>query len=238
MKAINKQQMISYPQQQAILTHKATAWKRKVALNPVEASPRSLAVKKMFDFVLAFLGISLSSPLWLIITLAILFEDGGPVFYRQPRVGKNGKLFNALKFRTMEKNAEEGLGPVQALKNDPRITNVGNVLRKTALDELPQLWNILVGEMSFVGPRPLRPGEILADARGEQVRLEDVPGFEGRITVTPGLTGLAQVYATKNIHHRQKFKYDLLYIKKGGFYLDLKLILLSFLRSFSGRWEA
>ncbi len=196
------------------------------------------SAKMIFDFVVSGAGILFSSPLWLLIGAAILIEDGRPIFYRQGRVGKDGKIFYALKFRTMHENAEEGLGPVQALKNDPRITRIGRILRKTALDELPQLLNILKGEMSFVGPRPLRPGEILANQRGERIQLEDVPGFYERITVTPGLTGLAQVYAPRDIHHRQKFRYDLLYVKTGSFLLDLKLIVMSFLRTFFGRWEA
>lgn len=227
---------LDYVTEQAIPLRKSWRLSARVMSAP-EKRPMARS-KRAFDAAVAFLGILVSSPLWLFFALAIFVEDGLPVFYRQSRVGQSGRIFNALKFRTMRKDAEAGIGPVQAGKNDPRVTRVGAILRKTALDELPQLWNILKGDMSFVGPRPLRPGEILADQSGERVRLEDVPGFDERITITPGLTGLAQVYAPRNIHHRQKFRYDLLYIKKQNFFLDLKLIYLSFLRTFRGRWEA
>ena len=194
-------------------------------------------MKTAFDMAVSGFGLLLSFPVWLLIACAIIIDDGLPVFYGQERVGKNGKVFRALKFRTMRRDAEDGSGPIQALKDDPRVTRVGKILRKMALDELPQLWNILRGEMSFVGPRPLRPGEILADADGEQIRLEEVPGFDERVTVTPGLTGLAQVYAPRDIHHRFKFRYDLLYIKNRNFWLDMKLIAVSFFRTFKGSWE-
>lgn len=203
---------------------------------PVLGEPVSLK-KSAFDFLLAGLGLTLSLPLWGAVAAAILLEDGSPILYAQERVGKNGRIFFALKFRTMHHNADEKTGPVQAMKNDSRITRVGRILRKCALDELPQLWNILKGEMSFVGPRPLRPGEILANHRGEAVQLETVPGFHERVTVVPGLTGLAQVYAPRDIKHREKFRYDLLYVKKRSFLLDLKLIFLSILRTFSAKWD-
>lgn len=203
---------------------------------PVLGEPVSLK-KSAFDFLLAGLGILISSPMWALVAFAILLEDGFPILYGQERVGKNGRVFLALKFRTMHRNADEITGPVQAVKNDPRITRVGRVLRRCALDELPQLWNILKGDMSFVGPRPLRPGEILANHRGEPVRLEKVPGFHERITVIPGLTGLAQVYAPRDIPHREKFRYDLLYVKNRNFLLDLKLIFLSAIRTFLAKWD-
>lgn len=206
---------------------------------PAFTRPESaVTLKRIFDIALSSIGVLVSLPLWFIIGLAIYAEDGQPVFYAQERVGKGGKIFNALKFRTMRADAEEWVGPVQAVKDDPRTTRVGRLLRKTALDEIPQLWNILKGEMSFVGPRPLRPGEILADEDGREVKLEEIEGFDERVSVTPGLTGLAQVYASRSVHHRQKFRYDLIYVKNHSFRLDLKLIVLSFLRTFTGRWEA
>jgi lipopolysaccharide/colanic/teichoic acid biosynthesis glycosyltransferase len=106
------------------------------------------------------------------------------------------------------------------------------------MDELPQLWNILRGDMSFVGPRALRPGEIEAQAGGRLVRLEEVPGFEHRIAVRPGLTGLAQIYAPRDVPRRQKFRYDKVYVDKRSWMLDVRLILLSFWISFLGTWEA
>jgi lipopolysaccharide/colanic/teichoic acid biosynthesis glycosyltransferase len=147
-------------------------------------------------------------------------------------------VFRALKFRSMRTDAEALTGAVQATAADPRVTNVGRVMRATAMDELPQLWNIMRGDMSFVGPRALRPGEIEAEGDGRLVRLEDVPGFEHRITVRPGLTGIAQVYARRDIPRRQKFRYDRLYVNRRSWLLDVRLILLSFWISVHGTWEA
>ena len=168
---------------------------------------------------------------------AIKAEDGGPVFYRQSRVGIGGRTFDALKFRSMRPDAERATGAIQAAEGDPRVTRIGRVLRATAMDELPQLVNILRGDMSFVGPRALRPGEIEAGSDGRLERLEDVPGFEDRIRVRPGLTGLAQVYARRDVPRRQKFRYDRLYVERRSWWLDVRLILLSFWISLLGRWE-
>jgi len=127
---------------------------------------------------------------------------------------------------------------VQSTIADPRVTRVGRFMRATAMDELPQLWNILRGDMSFVGPRALRPGEIEADSGGALVRLEEVPGYEQRIRVRPGLTGIAQIYAPRDVPRRQKFRYDRLYVAKRSWMLDVRLILLSFWISVLGTWEA
>ena len=164
-------------------------------------------------------------------------DSGGPIFFRQDRVGLNGRVFDALKFRSMRPDAEALTGAVQATEHDPRVTRIGRWMRVTAMDELPQLWNILRGDMSFVGPRALRPGEIEAGADGQLVALEDVPGFEYRIRVRPGLTGLAQVYARRDLPRRQKFRYDRLYVETRSWTGDLRLILLSFWISLLGRWE-
>lgn len=194
--------------------------------------------KRAFDVFLSATGLLLSSPLWLVIALAITLEDGGPVFFAQERVGRFGRTFRALKFRSMHPDAEARTGAIQALADDPRVTRVGRILRAAAMDELPQLWNILCGDMSFVGPRALRPGEIEAQAGGRLVTLEDVPGFEHRTSVRPGLTGLAQIYAPRDVPRRQKFRYDKVYVEKRSWMLDLRLILLSFWISFLGTWEA
>ena len=114
-------------------------------------------LKRLFDLSLSSVGLIGSSPLWLIFSIAIKFEDKGPIFYRQARMGENGKIFNALKFRSMIPDAEKHTGAVWAVENDPRVTKVGRMLRATAMDELPQLWNIFNGDMSFVGPRAERP---------------------------------------------------------------------------------
>ena len=137
----------------------------------------------------------------------------------------------------MRPDAERATGAIQAPADDPRVTRVGRLLRATAMDELPQLVNILRGDMSFVGPRALRPGEIETSSNGRLERLEDVPGFERRIRVRPGLTGLAQVYAPRDVRRRQKFRYDRLYVERRSWCLDLRLILLSFWISLLGRWE-
>ena len=194
--------------------------------------------KRAFDVSLSALGLLISSPLWAIIALAVKAEDGGSVFFAQERVGRFGRPFRALKFRSMRPDAEARTGAIQAVADDPRVTHVGRLLRATAMDELPQLWNILRGDMSFVGPRALRPGEIEAEAGGRLVRLEDVPGFEHRIAVRPGLTGLAQIYAPRDVPRRQKFRYDKVYVEKRSWMLDVRLILLSFWISFLGTWEA
>src|SRR5712692_3792171 len=123
-------------------------------------------IKRLFDIVLSGTGLLVSSPLWGIIAAAIKLEDGGPVFYRQQRVGKGGREFSSLKFRSMVADSDAKWGVVPAAENDPRVTRVGRILRTTAMDELPQLWNIFRGDMSFVGPRALRPEEIDADGRG------------------------------------------------------------------------
>jgi lipopolysaccharide/colanic/teichoic acid biosynthesis glycosyltransferase len=195
-------------------------------------------LKRIFDATLAGTGLALSAPLWALFAAAITLEDGGPVFFKQDRVGLGGRTFDALKFRSMRPDAEAATGAIQATEDDPRVTRVGRFMRATAMDELPQLWNILRGDMSFVGPRALRPGEIEAGADGRLTRLEEVPGFEHRIKVRPGLTGLAQIYARRDIPRRQKFRYDHLYVNRRSWLLDVRLILLSFWISVLGTWEA
>jgi lipopolysaccharide/colanic/teichoic acid biosynthesis glycosyltransferase len=194
--------------------------------------------KRAFDVALSGTGLLLSAPLWALIALAVKLEDGGPVFFSQDRVGIGGRTFRAMKFRSMIPDAEAKVGALQASANDPRITRVGHLLRATAADELPQLWNIFRGDMSFVGPRALRPGEIEVGSGGEHVRLEDVPGFDDRCRVRPGLTGIAQIYAPRDIPRRHKFQYDRIYLRTQSFWLDLRLIALSFWISFRGTWEA
>jgi len=194
--------------------------------------------KRVLDLVLSGVGLIVSAPLWAIVAVAIKLEDGGPIFYSQPRVGTGGRSFEAMKFRSMVPNAERGVGPVQAIADDPRVTRTGRLMRATALDELPQLWNIFRADMSFVGPRALRPEEIEVDAMGARVPLEAIPGFAERITVPPGLTGIAQIYARRDVSRRQKFRFDRLYIRRRSLLLDVRLILVSFWITFRGTWEA
>jgi lipopolysaccharide/colanic/teichoic acid biosynthesis glycosyltransferase len=212
-------------------------------LRPVEQiEPRSGAIegwtKRALDLTLSSCGIVLSTPLWLVIAAAIKIEDGGSVCYGQERVGRGGRVFRVLKFRSMIPDAEARVGALQASANDPRVTRVGRWLRATAMDELPQLLSIARGNMSFVGPRALRPGEIEVLGNGHHVALEDVPGFETRCQVRPGLTGIAQIYAARDIPRRQKFRYDKLYIRQPSLWLDVRLILLSFWITCRGSWEA
>jgi lipopolysaccharide/colanic/teichoic acid biosynthesis glycosyltransferase len=134
-------------------------------------------------------------------------------------------------------HAERDHGPLQASAGDARITRIGRLMRATAMDELPQLVNIFKGDMSFVGPRALRPGEIEAAGNGAVVAMEDVEGYAARTAVQPGLTGVAQIYAPRDVTRRHKFRYDRVYVKRRSFWLDIRLILLSFWISLRGTWE-
>jgi lipopolysaccharide/colanic/teichoic acid biosynthesis glycosyltransferase len=205
---------------------------------PATAAPLSLVCKRALDITLAGVGLLASLPLWVLFAAAIKLDDGGGVFYGHERVGKDGRIFFVWKFRSMVEHAEAMVGAIQSGVDDPRVTRVGRWLRATALDELPQLWNIFRGDMSFVGPRALRPGEVEVHGDGSFERLEDVPGFERRCTVRPGLTGVAQIYAPRDVPRRVKFRYDEIYLRRQGFGLDVRLILLSFWITFRGSWES
>lgn len=194
-------------------------------------------IKRSFDICLSLLGLTFSLPLWILFSLAIWLEDGGPVYYFQERVGKNGEIFKSIKFRSMWPGAEEGTGPVQAKENDPRVTKVGRFLRKTAMDELPQLLNILKGEMSFVGPRALRPAERELDDTAKIKSIFQIPGFKKRSNIQPGLTGAAQVFASRSLARGEKFKYDLWYVDNMSLWLDIRLIVQSVLTTFRARWD-
>ncbi len=195
-------------------------------------------LKRPFDIALSGLGILLSSPLWVLFSLMIWFQDQGPIFYGQDRVGKGGRVFRALKFRSMIRDAEKGRGAVQAVENDPRVTKFGRLLRATAMDELPQLLNIFKGDMSFVGPRALRPEEKEVHGSDDRRRLEDIPGYLERIKVRPGLTGFAQVRLPGDAPRERKFRYDGFYIENRSFWWDIELVLLSFGVTFRGNWES
>jgi lipopolysaccharide/colanic/teichoic acid biosynthesis glycosyltransferase len=173
-------------------------------------------MKRLFDIFLSSIGLIGSSPLWILFSLAIKLEDRGPIFYRQERVGKGGRIFKAMKFRSMIRDAEKVTGPVQAVENDPRVTKVGRILRATAMDELPQLVNILKGDMSFVGPRALRPKEKEVHGNPDETDIEKVPGYKERLAVRPGLTGIAQIYLPTDALRKEKFQYDLHYINNLG----------------------
>jgi len=189
--------------------------------------------KRPFDVLVLVTAHLLLAPvflfLWIVIPLAIWLEDRGPVFYRQQRPGKNGKIFNVLKFRTMIVNADK-VGPAWTTQKDPRITKIGSLLRRTALDELPGVLSIWKGDMSLVGPRALPVKE--------QALLEStIPGFADRLIVRPGLTGMAQVYNHDDEAHA-KLKFDVDYIHNMSLFLDIKLIVLSVRNTTMGRWDA
>lgn len=199
---------------------------------------KGLFLKRPFDVFLSGLGLILSSPLWLALSLMIWFGDRGPIFYLQERVGRGGRVFKAIKFRSMIRDAEKDSGAVQAVENDPRVTMIGRIMRSTAMDELPQLVNIFKGDMSFVGPRALRPEEKEVRGDGRSVRLDEVPGYKERLAVRPGLTGLAQVYLPTDAPRRDKFRFDRFYIHRKSLCLDLELMFLSFWITFRGKWES
>jgi lipopolysaccharide/colanic/teichoic acid biosynthesis glycosyltransferase/glycosyltransferase involved in cell wall biosynthesis len=201
------------------------------------APERRSPPKRALDVCLAGAGLLLTSPLWLVAAIAVKLGDGGPVFYRQTRVGRGGVRFTSWKFRSMREDSDRTFGPRQADTDDPRITRVGRILRATAMDELPQLWNIVRGDMSFVGPRALMPEEIEVRGDGTAIPIEKIPGYDARHRVVPGLTGVAQIYADRDLPRRQKFRYDILYICRRSFGLDVRLILLSVWITFRGAWE-
>jgi lipopolysaccharide/colanic/teichoic acid biosynthesis glycosyltransferase len=194
-------------------------------------------IKRLFDIVVSGAGLLVFAPAAAVIAAAIKIEDGGPVLFVQERVGKDCRVFPAFKFRSMIVDAERHTGAIQATVDDPRVTRVGRLLRATAFDELPQLWNIFRGDMSVVGPRPLRPGEADTTADGVMLPLSAIRGYEARHRVRPGLTGVAQVHAPRDLPRNGKFRYDLLYLRRAGLCVDLVLIFQSFWITVRGRWE-
>ncbi len=200
------------------------------------------SLKRYLDIVVSLLGLISSFPISIIIALAIWLEDGWPLFYCSERVGLGGRFFRTYKFRTMIPDADERFGPLQARQNDQRITKVGRVLRATALDEIPQLWNVLRGDMSIVGPRALLPAEIevrQSSSNGNgAVPLEMIPGYRRRHSLKPGLTGIAQIYAPRDISRRNKFRYDFIYLRRQSLEMDLRFILLSLWITLRAKWES
>ncbi|HXV27662.1 MAG TPA: sugar transferase [bacterium] len=185
-------------------------------------------MKRLFDVILACFGIVIFSPLAFLFALLIKIEDKGPILYIQERWGMGAKRFKALKFRTMIPNADGAGTLVPAKENDKRVTRIGIFLRATAMDELPQLINIVKGDMSFVGPRAIAVQEITPD----------FPRFYERHQVRPGLTGPAQISVSRDATLEEKFRHDLDYIRTRSFGGDLKLIFLSFWITLRGRWES
>jgi len=179
----------------------------------------TLFAKRLLDVLVAAVGMVLSLPIMLLVALAVRLDSPGPVFFRQERVGRNGRPFTVWKFRSMRTDAEAG-GAQWAVQGDTRVTRVGRFIRKTRLDELPQFWNVLNGDMSLVGPRPER--RMFVDQLQEQC-----PWYEQRLVVRPGLTGWAQVkapYASTFEESIEKLKYDLYYIKNLSLFLDISIL--------------
>lgn len=185
--------------------------------------------KRFFDIFLASFSLLISTPLWFLITFMIWWEDPGPVLFVKNAVGKHGINFKQLKFRSMILDAEKATGPISGYENDDRVLFFGRLLRKTALDELPQLINILMGQMSYVGPRPQRT--VLVHGY-----LQRLPEYARRHLVRPGLAGLAQVADSYDISPEEKLAWDLVYIEKSSLWLDFKLLLSAFLLVFGLRW--
>ena len=183
-------------------------------------SPLAKFAKRLVGFFLSLIMLTLLSPLILLVALAIKLDSRGPVFFSQERVGEKGEIFTIHKFRSMRADAEAQSGPVWAEEDDPRITRVGRIIRKLRIDELPQLWNVLKGDMSIVGPRPERPYFV------EKLKTT-VPYYKERFTVKPGVTGWAQVkypYGATENDALEKLKYDLYYIKNMSLFMDLMVI--------------
>jgi lipopolysaccharide/colanic/teichoic acid biosynthesis glycosyltransferase len=184
-------------------------------VSPAQTTPFNEVLIRAVDIAGSVLLFLLTAPVMVLTALLIKLSSAGPVLYRQKRVGKAGKIFTLYKFRTMVDGAEKQTGPVWAKKDDDRVTMLGRLLRSTRLDELPQLFNVLLGDMSLVGPRPERPYFV----RRHRV-LQGV-----RLTVRPGITGLAQIRAFYDLRPEHKLKYDYLYIQKRSLLLNLYILL-------------
>ncbi|HEM3725307.1 TPA: sugar transferase [Streptococcus suis] len=192
-----------------------------IQISPYCLSGGQVFVKRTLDFLTAALLLLLSSPIFVLTAILIKLESPGPIFYRQDRVTKGNRIFSILKFRSMREDAERTSGPVLARANDNRVTRIGKFIRRTRIDELPQLINVLKGDMSMVGPRPERPFFV------EQFNREN-SHYSLRHNVPAGITGYAQVYGKYTSDFQSKLKFDLLYIKQYSILLDLKLLLKTF----------
>lgn len=205
-----------------------------IDINPVILRPWEEAAKRTMDVVVSAMALVVGSPVWLLTAVAVKSSSKGPLIYSQERVGRDGKKFRIYKFRSMHLNAETGV-PQWALKNDPRVTSVGKFLRKSHLDEIPQFWNVLKGDMSLVGPRPEREFFV-------KQLVEEIPYYGRRHKVRPGITGLYQATIDKydgSIDDvRQRVKYDLMYIESMSFRLDLKILFRTAYMMLRGKGQA
>jgi exopolysaccharide biosynthesis polyprenyl glycosylphosphotransferase len=191
------------------------------------------STKRLFDFIVAMVIVVVGLPLWITLGVLVRLTSSGPAIYRQQRVGQHGRVFTMYKYRTMHDNAEAHTGPVWATEDDPRYTPIGRWLRKTRLDELPQLLNVLKGEMSLVGPRPERPFFV-------EKLTKKIPLYNRRHRVKPGITGWAQVkwrYDTSLEDVQQKVKYDLFYIENMSLRMDFKILFRTIRTALSGQGQ-
>jgi exopolysaccharide biosynthesis polyprenyl glycosylphosphotransferase len=192
-----------------------------IDINPELQRPWEETTKRALDICVSLLILTIGTPVWVLVALGVRVTSKGPIIYKQERVGKHGVPFFIYKFRSMHTNAESE-GPQWAVRNDPRVTPFGRFLRKTHLDEIPQFWNVLKGDMSLVGPRPER--EYFVDLLSKEI-----PYYQRRLRVRPGVTGLFQAMVYKydeNIDDvRNKLKYDLMYIESMSFRLDVKILM-------------
>jgi exopolysaccharide biosynthesis polyprenyl glycosylphosphotransferase len=182
--------------------------------------PLAQVTKRALDITAALIALVLTAPIMLFAALAIAADSGLPVLFKQERVGRNGTPFNVFKFRTMRVNAEAATGPVWASKSDPRKTRLGSFLRRTSIDELPQIFNVLRGEMSLVGPRPERPVFVSEFRR-------QLPRYDERHLVRPGITGWSQVHMKRALSVgdvSEKLSHDLFYVENWSFFMDVSII--------------
>jgi lipopolysaccharide/colanic/teichoic acid biosynthesis glycosyltransferase len=186
-------------------------------------------LKRSIDVVLSAVSLLLLAPVFAIVAVVIRMSDGGSVLYRQTRVGLDGRHFTIIKFRTMQENAERDLGAIWSVPQDPRCTKIGYYLRRSGMDELPQLWNILRGDMSLVGPRPERP-EFTREFQKEHRQ------YEVRHTVPAGLTGYAQIHGWRGYTSLdERLRHDIYYVRNWSLALDLQILLMTLLRGWSER---
>lgn len=219
--------MYPNPQQNEVdVVFKSAPEYAKAALEERDSKASYLVIKRIMDVMLALIGLVLLSPLFILVALLIKMEDPkGSVFFYQTRIGKNERPFRMYKFRSMVSNAEELLeklldqnevgGAMFKMKEDPRITKIGKFIRKTSIDELPQLWNVVRGDMSLVGPRPALPREVMQYTSYDKQRL----------SVSPGCTGLWQVSGRNNLSFQEMLELDLEYIERRNLWLDIKVML-------------
>lgn len=183
-------------------------------------------ISRVIDIYLSFVATIFALPFFIIAAVAIKIEDGGPIFYSQKRLGKNGKIFTIYKMRSMKIDAEKN-GAQWAKDEDDRITKVGKFIRKTRIDEIPQLWNIYSGDMKIIGPRPERP-ELAEEF------YKELPEFANRLVIEPGLTGLAQVRGGYDLTPAEKLVHDMEYVETRCFWLDVKIVFQTIAVVFSG----